>query len=332
MRRSAFESWYPIVFSKDIKPNKIYPFSLLGEPLVIYRDKNNKVVCLQDKCAHRSTPLSLGRINKGIIECKYHGWQFNNIGSCIKIPALKKDEKLPPKACVPCKKVIEKHNLVWVYIGEHSSNSIDTKFENQFNCANDKSTRFDFTIDLDIPYELMIENLLDPSHLPFTHHGTLSKRKKAAPISFEIKKSKEIISGVATGFEKKADKKTSFYFVPPHTVYFDVEFSNKGMRQIHYCIPLTSKKMRLNTIFYYKNMPWLKFIPFINAIQKRMSRKIVVQDIAMLTGQDNNINLGAKPWDQAINADKLALNYRRWLEQEIKFKSPWFKGFITDVS
>ncbi|MDF1654976.1 MAG: hypothetical protein P1U34_07680 [Coxiellaceae bacterium] len=58
-----------------------------------------------------------------------------------------------------------------------------------------------------------------------------------------------------------------------------------------------------------------------------MSKKIVFQDIAMLTGQNDNIHLGAKPWNQAINADKLALMYRQWLNRELESQSPWFTGF-----
>ena len=173
----------------------------------------------------------------------------------------------------------------------------------------------------------MIENLLDPSHLPFAHHGTLSNRKKAAPIGFEVKQVSNTIDGVATVFSGKTNKTINFHFIGPHAVYFDVDFENKGMRQIHFCIPLTPTSMRLNSIFFYKNMPWLKAIPFMKIFQKRMSKKIVFQDIAMLEGQNKNICLGAKPWNRAINADKLAYIYRQWLDKELQKKSPWFIGF-----
>ena len=73
-------------------------------------------------------------------------------------------------------------------------------------------------------------------------------------------------------------------------------------------------------------MPWLNWVPFINSIQKRMSKKIVNQDIAMLQGQHHNINQGAKAWNQAINADKMAMAYRHWLNQSLQ-TSPWFTGY-----
>lgn len=327
MSNSAFESWYPIAFSYDIKTNKIYSINLLNEPLILYRDKENKIACLQDRCPHRSTPLSLGRLNNGFVECMYHGWLFDRDGDCIAIPALKKNDNFPPNACIPSKTIIEKNNIVWVYSGQDAPITINKEFDDIFDYTDQESVRFDYSIDLDIPHELMIENLLDPSHLPFTHHGTLSNRKKAAPIEFDVKQEKNTINGVATIFTNKANKTINFHFIGPHTVYFDIDFNNRSMRQIHHCIPLTQQKMRLISVFFYKKMSWLKWIPFINLIQKKMSKKIVYQDIAMLAGQNNNIRLGAEPWNQAINADKLAYLYRQWLYKELNNKLPWFKGF-----
>lgn len=327
MSRSVFENWYPIAFSCDIKPNKIYSLSLLNEPLVLYRDKENKIACLQDRCPHRSTPLSLGRLNNGAIECMYHGWQFNRDGHCIAIPALKKDDRFPLSACTPKKTILESHNLVWIYNGHDAPANIHKEFDDIFADTSENTARFDYSIDLNIPHELMIENLLDPSHLPFAHHGTLSSRKKAAPIQFEVKQRDNVIDGVATVYSTEANKIINFCFMGPHTVYFDIQFKHGSMRQIHYCIPLKKEQMRLISLFFYKNMPWLKWIPFMKLIQRKMSEKIVSQDVAMLSGQNNNIQLGAKPWNQAVNADKLAYIYRQWLDKELKNKSPWFEGF-----
>ena len=61
--------------------------------------------------------------------------------------------------------------------------------------------------------------------------------------------------------------------------------------------------------------------------KQKISKKIVSQNIAILTGQNDNIRLGANPWNRAINADKLAFAYRQWLNKELKNKSPWFESF-----
>ena len=85
--------------------------------------------------------------------------------------------------------------------------------------------------------------------------------------------------------------------------------------------------MRLNSVFFYKNMSWFKFIPFMGRLQRRMSHKIVQQDIEMLVGQHNNLLLGAKAWNQAISADKMAKAYRNWRQSELEKAQIWFAGF-----
>ena len=53
-----------------------YPCMLYGQPLVLFYDKKGDIVCLQDRCSHRSTPLSIGVWVDGAVECRYHGWTF----------------------------------------------------------------------------------------------------------------------------------------------------------------------------------------------------------------------------------------------------------------
>ena len=69
------------------------------------------------------------------------------------------------------------------------------------------------------------------------------------------------------------------------------------------------------------------YLHVMGRLQRRMSYKIVQQDIEMLVGQHNNLLLGAKAWNQAISADKMAKAYRNWLESELEKAQIWFAGF-----
>jgi hypothetical protein len=59
---------YPIVFSEDLKKDEPYGIRILGDPLVLFRDKKGAPTCLADRCPHRSAPLSLGTVRQGNIE------------------------------------------------------------------------------------------------------------------------------------------------------------------------------------------------------------------------------------------------------------------------
>lgn len=99
---NPFSAWYPIVSSAAIKLSQPYACRLFNKPFVFFRDSYGQVACLQDRCPHRSTLLSLGRVVNGQLECRYHGWQFDRQGWCVSIPALATANQ-PNQACAIAK-------------------------------------------------------------------------------------------------------------------------------------------------------------------------------------------------------------------------------------
>ncbi len=79
--------WYIVALSKQLKPGKILSRTILGEWLVIFRDQEGKPVVLRDRCLHRNSPLSRGKVNAGQIQCPYHGWVYDRNGEVVSIPA-----------------------------------------------------------------------------------------------------------------------------------------------------------------------------------------------------------------------------------------------------
>ena len=54
--------WYAVLESKEVKKGKLLGVTRLGEKLVFWRDHENGIICLRDKCAHRGAQLSIGKI------------------------------------------------------------------------------------------------------------------------------------------------------------------------------------------------------------------------------------------------------------------------------
>ena len=82
--------WYAVTYASYLpnpsKSAEVTPVSIFGEPLVLWRSEDNGVVhCANDVCPHRSAALSEGRVRDGMLECYYHGWQFNgeNVSSLL---------------------------------------------------------------------------------------------------------------------------------------------------------------------------------------------------------------------------------------------------------
>src|SRR5256885_11888874 len=85
--------WYPVIPVSHLADGP-KPFTLLGERLVLWQDGAGRVSALEDRCCHRTTALSRGYYDGGLLVCSYHGWTYDHTGSVIRIPQLAR-EKAP---------------------------------------------------------------------------------------------------------------------------------------------------------------------------------------------------------------------------------------------
>jgi len=46
---------------------------ILGEDLVLFRDKSGRLGLINDRCAHRGASMFYGRVEAHGIACPYHG-------------------------------------------------------------------------------------------------------------------------------------------------------------------------------------------------------------------------------------------------------------------
>jgi len=106
-------AWHPVSYSADLRgaPRAAV---LLDEPIVLWRDAGGRARAMRDRCVHRGTALSLGRVEQGAIVCPYHGWRFDPEGRCVHVPQLDDPARVPAKACVPAYRCEERLGLVWV--------------------------------------------------------------------------------------------------------------------------------------------------------------------------------------------------------------------------
>jgi phenylpropionate dioxygenase-like ring-hydroxylating dioxygenase large terminal subunit len=105
--------WHPVARPAEVtaQPRRVM---LLGEPWVIYRAAG-RMVAFADRCPHRRTPLSLGRCEADVLACAYHGWRFDDRGTCIEIPALGPGAPVPPAARLsPPAGLVEAHGMVFL--------------------------------------------------------------------------------------------------------------------------------------------------------------------------------------------------------------------------
>jgi phenylpropionate dioxygenase-like ring-hydroxylating dioxygenase large terminal subunit len=338
-RHEMRDSWYPLATSEGVTKTGTRAVKLFGEPLVLFRDQSGQVVCLQDRCPHRSTPLSLGRVTEGRLECRYHGWQFGGGGKCLRIPSQPEDAAIPERATAVHRPCLERRGVVWVWAGQAEQADPALMPETPFAPLEaPEMASYACETAIDIPHELMLENLLDPAHVPFTHHGTLSRRSLAQPIRIEeVEGDAAMLSGRVRYRPSRnafvpAMESVVLRFYPPCMAA--LEFfgwpSKRGRTprtyQVHFCVPATRGVM---VMFSFYGAPFPRSLQrWMKPMFQRMAAKVIGQDIAMLEGQHRALQQGGPEFQQAVAADRLTLQYRQWLAKNLT-ESVWFDGFCS---
>ncbi|HZT06552.1 MAG TPA: Rieske 2Fe-2S domain-containing protein, partial [Chloroflexota bacterium] len=76
--------WQPVAGLNELTDQHPTKFvRVLGEDLVLFRDRSGHVGLLSDHCAHRGASLLYGRVEERGISCAYHGWLYDTEGNCL---------------------------------------------------------------------------------------------------------------------------------------------------------------------------------------------------------------------------------------------------------
>ncbi|WP_341889896.1 aromatic ring-hydroxylating dioxygenase subunit alpha [Variovorax sp. YR752] len=153
---------------------------LLGDDVVLWRDESGTPRAAPDRCPHRGTRLSLGRICAGQIECPYHGWRFDGAGRCVHIPAL---PDFTPRAthAVAIFGVIEAHGLLWLHLDPEA---VLPRFDAETDPKLRKLNVGPYDVATSAPR--IVENFLDLAHFGFVHEGWLGDRAHVALDSYRV--------------------------------------------------------------------------------------------------------------------------------------------------
>ena len=79
-------AWYVAAWDHEVTADQLFGRTVLGEPLVLYRTRDGRLVALEDRCCHRHYPLREGTLTGDCIQCRYHGFTYDGTGACIRVP------------------------------------------------------------------------------------------------------------------------------------------------------------------------------------------------------------------------------------------------------
>jgi 5,5'-dehydrodivanillate O-demethylase oxygenase subunit len=187
--------WHPVAAAGELTQEKpIKAVKILGEELVVYRDKRGQHGLVGEHCPHRLASLAYGRVDDEGIRCPYHGWKFDSAGKCLEQPAEPANSTFKDRIKHVAYPVEILGGLIFAYFGPEPQPLLPRwdvlVWENGRRWIVKESI-------IDCNWLQPMENSVDPAHLFWLHGDTahLAPRVKQyaeehefIPFEFGIKK------------------------------------------------------------------------------------------------------------------------------------------------
>jgi phenylpropionate dioxygenase-like ring-hydroxylating dioxygenase large terminal subunit len=178
---AIFNDWHPVADASAVIADKLIPASLLGQDLALFRDKEGAIHAWEDRCPHRGTRFSIGRIDDGKVVCAYHAWQFQPSGQCTYIPALP-EHKPAASVCAKTFAAKEQYGLVWVCLGTPAADVLP--FPEHADARLNKVICGPYDVPTSAPR--IVENFLDMAHFPYIHTGILGDPSRTEVRDYKV--------------------------------------------------------------------------------------------------------------------------------------------------
>jgi phenylpropionate dioxygenase-like ring-hydroxylating dioxygenase large terminal subunit len=210
--------------------------TICGKPIVLFRDAAGQVAALEDRCVHRAAPLSLGRVEDGRLRCLYHGMLFDSRGTCAEVPGQR---SVPASACVRSYPVLERNGWIWVWPGKRGQ-ADEALLPDAMAADHPGWITAQSCMDFHAHYSLLIDNLLDFSHLAFVHEKSFKADPKWAtirptisPIPRGLRVSRWIVDAPALASAREwagrqADTWQSYDFLAPGVLLMETCYCRPG--------------------------------------------------------------------------------------------------------
>ena len=161
--------WHPLAIDRELDEEPHTKFvRVLGEDLVLFRDKAGRTGLIADKCAHRSASLLYGRVEERGISCAYHGWLYDCDGNILETPP-ERNEAIMRSVKARAYPTMVAMGLIWGYLGPAPAPVLP-----RFDMFNRRDGQYRITQypRLDCNWFTAAENAVDSTHLQILHQAS----------------------------------------------------------------------------------------------------------------------------------------------------------------
>jgi vanillate O-demethylase monooxygenase subunit len=175
------DEWYVAAFSAELDTAPLGR-KICGEPVVLFRRGDGTAAALEDRCSHRRYPLSRGKIVGNELQCGYHGARFDGAGRCVAIPA---QGTIPASFHLRAYPTREQDGVVFLWPGDPTRAEAAALPDWRLNAAPDWATVRGLHC-MPANYQLVLDNLLDLTHVQFVHKNLGGPGIAENPLEFSV--------------------------------------------------------------------------------------------------------------------------------------------------
>jgi vanillate O-demethylase monooxygenase subunit len=312
---------------------------LLDQPVALYRCADGTPVALEDRCCHRRAPLSKGKLIGDHLQCGYHGFTFAASGACVAIPG---QAHVPPRVGVRSFPLIERHGFIWIWMGEPSRADASRIPDFKENIA---AGWWPTRVLLPIKghYQLVVENLLDLSHVAFVHGETIGSDDSRATLEVDrgadyvrlVRKAPDIATPhyyLLNGLGPRSDQVKTITFIPPCFVSILVTTTERAAGKAdprsvnilihHACVPETAH----STHYFIVSARDFESGPGAAEKSYQTLMKVFDEDRDIIEAQERCIALDPASPYVSTNLDWGSVQMRRMMAQLVEAESGMTAG------
>ncbi|PEA54766.1 hypothetical protein CON64_11255 [Bacillus pseudomycoides] len=317
-------AWY-IATKVDNLVKKPYSCTILGEPIVLYRDAQGNAYALYDRCSHRGVPLSKGKIKDNCLVCCYHGWTFNDKGKCVYIPEV---DHYPQRTDIKTYPVKEQQGYVWVFMGQKENADI-VEIPKLMEGPGWRSVKN--TVDVvNCDWMYMMENAVDGAHLSFIHSGSLEdgnrwlynwsrkfrkEQQHEEPNNLKVSFNNNGFVAKAEKEEMKGNKSEKLAFEMeihlPSTVQFKLYFGEKQVRVWVHVVPIENGKCRVEHVMTRDFLT----TALADWLFHKSARKFLTEDVQVVELQQPVYERDGDNWEVSVSRDRIPLIFRKEIKK-----------------
>lgn len=317
-----YNQWYVILESSELK-GKAIKVKRLNENMALWRDKDGKACCIEDRCCHRGASMGCGNIIDGKLECPFHGFLYNNEGKVELIPANGKKKPVPETMKVKSYKTYEAHGLIFIWWGNEDKITEKPFFFEELG----DFTYSTFVDHWSVHYSRAIENQLDVVHLPFVHKTTIGGGNKTLVNGPVVKVENNLLKFYVNNIKDDGNtiplKPTEvenwerLYHLEFHFPNIWQNCISDKVRTFAAFVPVDENNTIIYLRFYQKFIKFPLIKEFVNYAGKIFSKIVLRQDKRVVITQLPNKS-GVQINERLIMGDKPIIEYRKRRQELIE--------------